>query len=97
MKSAIKLVFANHIYLSNEAKKSLTEQSSYEINDFDISIIKFLSEGMTQKMIFQYLAEQHITPSSISTIEKKLNNLRETLSVKNNHQLVAVCKDLGII
>lgn len=97
LKKAITAVFNNQTYLSSDAKKSLSEINSYEISDYDVELLKYLSEGLSQKSISQTLSEKGIAPSSISTIEKRLYNLRETLSATNNHQLVATCKDLGII
>jgi two-component system capsular synthesis response regulator RcsB len=56
-----------------------------------------LSEGVLQKKIPQYLDEKNVKPSSLSSVEKTINNLKDSLRAKNNEQLIAICKDFGIL
>ena len=41
--------------------------------------------------------ENKIRPSGLSSIEKRLNNMKNVLEFSKNEQLVAYCKDMGII
>jgi two-component system capsular synthesis response regulator RcsB len=52
---------------------------------------------MLQKEIPAYLQENNIRPSGLSSIEKRLNLMKEVLDFSKNEQLVAYCKDFGII
>lgn len=78
-------------------KQPLKQKNAYEFTDFDITIILLLSQGKLQKDIPAYLQENNIKPSGLSSIEKRLNIMKEELSFDKNEQLVAYCKDFGII
>jgi hypothetical protein len=52
---------------------------------------------MAQKNIPDYLKENKIRPSSLSSVEKRLIHLKDSLNVSSVEQLVALCKDWGII
>jgi hypothetical protein len=56
-----------------------------------------LSNGVLQKDIPNHLQEKKIKPSGLSSVEKRLNYMKEVLSFKNNEQLIAFCKDIGVI
>jgi two-component system capsular synthesis response regulator RcsB len=43
------------------------------------------------------LQENQIKPSGLSSLEKRLNHIREVLNFSNNEQLIAYCKDMGIV
>ena len=45
----------------------------------------------------EILKEKSIKPNSLSSVEKTLNNLKETFAAKSTEQLVAICKDLGVL
>ena len=97
LKRAIKAVHNNEKYISSNVKDSIKNKNSYDFTKFDKILVKLLSEGMIQKNIPDYLKENNIRPSSLSSVEKSLNNLKESLGVLNNEQLIALCKDWGII
>lgn len=97
LKKAIASVFVNENYLSLDLKQDIKKLNSYEFSSYDITLISLLSQGVLQKNIPVYLQNNNIKPNSLSSIEKKLNSLKEDLEVTSNEQLVAFCKDLGII
>lgn len=72
-------------------------QNTHSFSDFDITIISLLSQGTPQKNIPEYLQANNIKPSGLSSIEKRLNQIRGVYDFRNNEQLVAFCKDMGII
>jgi len=45
----------------------------------------------------EILKEKSIKPNSLSSVEKTLNNLKETFAAKSTEHLVAICKDLGVL
>ncbi|MDR6085664.1 two-component system capsular synthesis response regulator RcsB [Chryseobacterium sp. SORGH_AS909] len=97
LKKAITAVAQNENYLSLDLKQEIKKLNSYEFSDYDITLVSLISQGVLQKNIPVYLQKNHITPNSLSSIEKRLNALKEALQVNSNEQLVAFCKDLGII
>jgi len=97
LKKAIASVYAGENYLSLDLKQEVKKLNNYEFSTYDITLITLLSQGVLQKNIPTYLQNNHIKPNSLSSIEKRLNTLKEDLQVTNNEQLIAFCKDLGII
>ncbi|MDV7696564.1 response regulator [Chryseobacterium soli] len=97
LKKAIASVYVNENYLSLDLKQEVKKLNSYEFTPYDITLVSLLSQGVQQKNIPTYLQNNNITPNSLSSVEKKLNSLKEALEVTSNEQLIAFCKDLGII
>lgn len=71
--------------------------NSYEFNAFDIAILRLLADGVKQKDIPFYLRRDNIKPSGLSSVEKRLSFLKDELSCSSNEQLIAFCKDKGIL
>lgn len=97
LKKAIASVYIGEDYISFDLKQDMKKFNNYEFSTYDIVIVSLLSKGVLQKNIPAHLEEKSIRPSSLSSVEKRLNSLKEDLSVNSNEQLVAFCKDLGII
>ncbi|KMQ69678.1 transcriptional regulator [Chryseobacterium sp. FH2] len=97
LKKAIASVYVNENYLSLDLKQDVKRLNSYEFTSYDITLVSLLSQGVLQKNIPAYLKANDIKPNSLSSVEKRLNSLKEDLEVTSNQQLVAFCKDLGII
>jgi DNA-binding NarL/FixJ family response regulator len=97
LSDAINKVFSNKLYLSQQVNQALNSKSDLEIDDYDVLLLKHLSNGLLQDQISQLFKEQNITPSSLSTIEKRLNKLRIQFKAKNAIHLIAIVKDLGLI
>lgn len=97
LKKSIASVYIGENYLSFELKQDMKKFNSYEFSTFDITLVSLLSKGVLQKNIPVHLEERNIKPSSLSSVEKRLNSLKEDLEINSNEQLVAFCKDIGII
>lgn len=97
LKKSIASVYINENYLSFDLKQEMKKFNNYEFSTYDITLVSLLSKGILQKNIPTQLEERNIRPSSLSSIEKRLNSLKEDLEVNSNEQLVAFCKDIGII
>ncbi|MDN5480373.1 MAG: response regulator, partial [Chryseobacterium sp.] len=93
LKKAIASVYVNENYLSLDLKQEVKKLNSYEFTSYDITLVSLLSQGVLQKNIPTYLQNNNIKPNSLSSVEKRLNNLKENLNVASNEQLVAFCKD----
>lgn len=97
LKKAIKTIYNKKIFLSSQVKNALSPKSNLEINDYDIELIKQLSLGLSQGEISNLLEKSNITPSSLSSVEKRLNKLKDQFKANNAIHLVAMVKDLGLI
>jgi len=97
LKQAIEAVSEGKKFLSAGLRQSVKQKNSYEFTDFDITIISLLAQGKLQKDIPEYLQQKNIKPAGLSSIEKRLNLMKEILDFSKNEQLVAYCKDFGII
>jgi two-component system capsular synthesis response regulator RcsB len=97
LRLGLEAVAKGKTYLSANLRSVMKQKNSYEFSAFDITIISQLSQGTLQKDIPKYLLENNIKPSGLSSVEKRLNLMKETLEFTKNEQLVAYCKDFGII
>ncbi|WP_166924060.1 response regulator transcription factor [Flavobacterium poyangense] len=97
LKKAIHLVQSNQQYISPDISSAIKENKNYEIDDFDVLIIKHLSMGTPQDDITQTFKELGIKPNSKSTIEKRISKLKDFFKANNSIHLVAIAKDMGII
>lgn len=94
---AIKKVDQGEIYLSPQVQNALDKKLSVEISDFDLRLLTFLANGLSQKEISNKLQKKDIVPSSLSSLEKKISKLCIRFKAKNTTHLVAIVKDLGLI
>ncbi|MET4080240.1 two-component system capsular synthesis response regulator RcsB [Pedobacter sp. UYP30] len=97
LKLAIETIRKNNKHITADLKQKINENNAHEFTHFDVSIISLLSAGMLQKDIPLYLKQNNIKPSGLSSLEKRLNVMKEALNFSKNEQLVAYCKDFGII
>lgn len=94
---ALQAISENKVYYPRQLLLSKQARNSFNFTEYDITIISLLAEGMRQKDIPDHLKNNDIKPSSMSSLEKRLNHIRESLEFTKNEQLVAYCKDMGII
>lgn len=97
LKEAIQSAHNNQVYVSETVSQALNKKSDLEIDDFDILLLKHLSLGLSQEQISQHFKKKGLAPSSLSSIEKRLNKLRIQFKAKNAIHLVTIVKDLGLI
>ena len=94
---AIKEISQNKKHIPSHLTQVVRQQHSYQFTDYDITLINLLANGILQKNIPYYLQQNNIRPSGLSSVEKRLNHIRETLQLYKNEQLVIFCKEMGII
>jgi len=97
LNKAINEVYSNKIYVSSQVEQALSHKNDLEIDDYDIELVKYLSLGLLQNEISNRFKNNNISPSSVSSIEKRLNKLRIQFKADNATHLVAIMKDLGLI
>lgn len=97
LKIAFDAICNHRTYLSATLRQSIQHSNAYEFKEFDILLVSLLSNGVLQKDIPNHLQEMKVKPSGLSSVEKRLNYMKEVLSFNNNEQLIAFCKDIGVI
>tara|TARA_R110002167_G_scaffold247308_6_gene452906 strand:- start:447 stop:1112 length:666 start_codon:yes stop_codon:yes gene_type:complete len=97
LNKAIAIVYKNGTYLSPEVANALSPNNDLEIDEYDLELIRQLSQGKSQDEISNLFKAEDISPSSLSSIEKRLNKLRIQFNAHNAIHLVAIVKDLGLI
>lgn len=97
LKEAISEIARYRRYFPRHIRQLIEKRNVYVFSEFDIRIITLLAQGMLQKDIPAYFQRNGIKPSGLSSIEKRLNQMKEALGFSKNEQLVAYCKDLGAI
>ena len=97
LKLALEAVSNGKRYYPKALAQFIKKSNAYEFTEFDIKIIRLLSQGYQQNEIPDYLKQHNIKPSSLSTIEKRLNQIRDELGFSKNEQLVLFCKETGIL
>jgi len=100
LKELAKAVFSAYndtLYLSPEVAHALSPKLNLEIEDYDIELVRQLSNGLSHDEISDHFKMNNYSPSSLSTIEKRLNKLRIQFKANNAIHLVAIVKDLGLI
>ena len=94
---AMKVVYEGGQCLSNQVARALQKKEDHEITSYDIDLIKLLSSGLSQSEISDYFKKQGISPSSVSSVEKRLNKLKDEFQASNAVHLVAILKDQKLI
>ena len=97
LKAAIESIYKNKQHFPIEFRHIIRKKNAHEFTSYDVTIISQLSKGMLQKDIPAYLQDKQIRPSGLSSIEKRLNQIKDALGFNKNEQLVAYCKDRKII
>lgn len=96
LEEAIKETWSGNIYLSPQIANKMGNDQ-LEIDDFDIKLLNYLAEGYSQEEISKLFKSKNISPSSLSSIEKRVSRLKIHLGAKNTYQLIALSKDIGLI
>lgn len=98
LKKTIQNVYDNDKkYLSPELDHVLQNKTNNEIDDFDVLIIKHLSQGVQQENIGDNFKTLGVTPNSKSSIEKRIAKLKDYFKANNTTHLVSIAKDMGIV
>lgn len=94
---AIQAIHEGETYLSPELSEQLQVSDSPEIEAYDLLLLTSLAEGFSQQEIAKRFKKQGITPHSLSSIEKRVNRLKDALSARNIPNMIALAKDMGLI
>lgn len=97
LKRAIEQLYNNATYTPTSfVSNALQEKSIFEIDVYDIELLKALADGCTIEEIALLFKQSDLTPNGHSSIEKRINKLKLSFKANNNVQLIAITKDLGL-
>ncbi|MFI1770601.1 response regulator [Thalassobellus citreus] len=97
LEKALKCVYSKKLFLSSEVENAINPSTNFEIDDYDIKLIKQLSIGLSQGEISKQFKAQKIRPNSRSAIEKRLSILKDIFKANNTIHIVTIAKDLSLI
>lgn len=97
LKEALNAAWAGKTYISPETNVNMSSSNYYEFSKHDLAIVSMLAQGVLQKNIPHYLEQRDIKPSGLSSVEKSLKQMKLALGFSNNEQLIAYCKDIGVL
>ena len=96
-KSILRIYNNEEIKPSAEITHALRDKSLFEIESYDISLLKSLSKGLTLEDISSEFKDSGIIPNGSSSLEKRINKLKIYFKANNNVHLIAITKDLGLV
>jgi DNA-binding NarL/FixJ family response regulator len=97
LSESVNSVYKGERYLSPKIAKALENKTNLEIDIYDVELLRNVSKGLSQEEISAIFRTKGLSPSSLSSIEKRLNKLKIQLNSKNTIHLIAIAKDLGLI
>ncbi|SEA97382.1 DNA-binding response regulator, NarL/FixJ family, contains REC and HTH domains [Flavobacterium gillisiae] len=98
LKNAVESIFdTDKQTISSGLNYTLNDKSLHEIEAYDISLLKLLSNGYILDEISVAFKKSGIIPNGSSSIEKRINKLKIYFKANNNVHLISIAKDLGLI
>ncbi|WP_333809264.1 response regulator transcription factor [Flavobacterium sp.] len=97
LKTAIETLLYGKTFISPELVHTLQDKTGKEIDNYDITLLTHLANGVAIEDMEALFKKLNITPNSKSTIEKRVAKLKDYFKASNNIHLIAIAKDLGII
>jgi two-component system capsular synthesis response regulator RcsB len=94
---AVQAVAKGQTYIPLGVREKISPLHSHQFTTYDLTILSLLAKGKKLQDIPELLVERGILPSGKSSMEKRLNHIKTILEFKKNEQLIAFCKDMGII
>lgn len=97
LSNGVKSVYEGKRYFSPKIANALERKTNLEIDVYDVELLSCISKGLSQEEISAIFKTKGLSPSGLSSIEKRLNKLKVQLNSKNTIHLIAIAKDLGLI
>ncbi|QED37857.1 response regulator transcription factor [Antarcticibacterium arcticum] len=97
LKEAIVNIYAGKTYNSPRIERSLKQENLILLSDFEIKLLTYISQGLTQDEIQEKFKQLKISPGSKSAIEKSLKEMRDEFGAKTTPHLIGIVKDLKLI
>ncbi|MFY0629728.1 MAG: response regulator transcription factor [Flavobacteriaceae bacterium] len=78
-------------------KEVINKNLKIELNVYDIELLTLMADGYTMSEISEKMKLKNIVPSSVSSIEKRMNRLKDLFKAQNSIHLISIVRKLGII
>ncbi|MDQ8003375.1 MAG: response regulator [Pedobacter sp.] len=97
LEKAVEAVAKGQVYMPPGIREKINPSHSHQFTNYDVTVLSLLAEGKKLQEIPDLLVKLNISPSGKSSMEKRLNHIKTVLDFNKNEQLIAFCKDMGII
>lgn len=97
LETAIRMIDQGQRYYPRHLAQLIQKKNAHDFTKYDVAVLSQLANGKRQGKIPAFLRENKIEPYGLSSLEKRLKMIREIYGFTNNEQLIAYCKDMGII
>ncbi|WP_010180997.1 response regulator [Aquimarina agarilytica] len=95
--SAVKKVHQGDAYFPFELEQRIKKDDLQVLENYDKKILTYISQGLTKEEVSELFKQKNIKPSSVSSIEKRLQKLYISFNAKNTVHLVAIAQGDGLI
>ncbi|MGS2741555.1 DNA-binding response regulator [Sinomicrobium sp. M5D2P17] len=97
LERAIRKVCEGKTYLSPRVEAALKGRNFLTLREYEVMLLTYLANGYTQEQIENRFKEEGIAPSSKSSIEKRLKELKEDFNANTTVHLITILKDLRLL
>lgn len=97
LEQAIRRVYVGESYLSDRVEEALKGKNFLTLRSYEVTLLTHLANGYTQEQIEKSFKENGISPSSRSSIEKRLKELKEDFNANTTVHLITILKDLRLL
>lgn len=97
LEKAIRSVYCGDAYLSPELETVVKKKNFLTLREYELALLTYLANGFTQEQIEQRFREDGIKPSSRSSMEKRLKELKEDFNANTTIHLITILKDLKLL
>ena len=95
---ALDAVFKGETYFSSSLSHALrSPEHQFELDDYDLLILKLLTKGLKQEEIATYFQEKKYPASSLRSIQERLGKLKTIFGAKTPIHLIAQAMERGFI
>lgn len=97
LKEAVAKTYKNDAYMSPQLALLMDQKNIMTLGEFEIQLMTCLANGLTHDEIEHHFKTNRISPSSKSSIEKRIKELKEDFQANTTVHLVSILKDLRLI
>ncbi len=95
--TCIQEVYKGQRYLSPKLSAVLRKSNMIVLGDYETRLLQYLENGLTQDEIQQRFETEGVLPSSKSSIEKRLKELKDEFNAKTPLHLVTILRNLRLL
>ncbi|MGS2764170.1 DNA-binding response regulator [Sinomicrobium sp. M5D2P9] len=97
LEKAVLEVYKGETYLSPRVEAAVKRKNFLTLREYEVALLTHLANGYTQEQIERSFKEEGISPSSKSSMEKRLKELKEEFNANTTIHLITILKDLRLL